>query len=72
VDPAVLVDTELPGNGGQPVQYDRVAILIKLLAVLEQQHARRFRTSAIPGSHMTLLQRPDVDSLARDARQFWA
>jgi len=35
------------------------------------RYARHVRTITIPGNHMTMLQRANVDSFVRSAREFW-
>lgn len=35
------------------------------------RYARRVRKIIIPGNHMTMLQQPNIDSLVREAREFW-
>src|SRR5262249_2277966 len=37
-----------------------------------RRYASRVRTITVPGNHMTMLQRSNIDNFTRDARKFWA
>jgi hypothetical protein len=41
------------------------------LADCWHRYARRVRTITIPGNHMTMLERSNIDSFVKDARDFW-